>query len=201
MRTTSPHVRRCSASTPTSSTRSPSRGIDGALRHPAPHHRRRPRRPRRVRQGQDRLRQDARLRRCPCSQTVNRAEPEAARGARARAHPRARHSGHDELAPLGEAIGVASCRRLRRRRHRASQIKAPRRRRRRRRRHAGPPDRPDRAQGAVELARPRHRRGRRGRPHGRHGLPAPGRVAPAPRRRAAPDAAVLGHARRRRADV
>ena len=49
----------------------------------------------------------------------------------------------------------------------------------------------------VVARRRRRSWSRRGRPHGRHGLPAPGRVDPAPHRRPAPDAAVLGHPRRR----
>ena len=77
------------------------------------------------------------------------------------------------------------------------QIKALAERRRGDHRHAGPPDRPRRPQGG-RAQRPRDRRRRRSRPHGRHGLPAAGRVAAAPHRRPAPDAAVLGHARRRR---
>ena len=54
--------------------------------------------------------------------------------------------------------------------------------------------------GEACARRRRDRRGRRGRPHGRHGLPAPGRVAAAPHRRHPPDAAVLGHPRRRGQD-
>ena len=101
---------------------------------------------------------------------------------------------HDELAPLAASRGVrflavyggANMER---------QIKSLAGGRRRGGGHPGPHDRPDRAQGGVG-GRSGDRGHRRGRPHGRHGLPAPGRVDPAPGRAPAPDAAVLGHPRR-----
>ena len=101
---------------------------------------------------------------------------------------------HDELGPLGKPRGVRVRRRLRRRQHGAPD-QGLRQGRRRRRRHAGPHDRPHRSQGDVGR-RSRDRGDRRSRPHGRHGLPAAGRVDPAPGRALAPDAAVLGHPRR-----
>ena len=63
-------------------------------------------------------------------------------------------------------------------------------------RHAGPSHRSLRAQGGDLRPGPAGR-GRRGRPHGRHGVRPPGRLAaPSPARRA-PDDRVLGHPRGR----
>ena len=70
--------------------------------------------------------------------------------------------------------------------------------RRRRRRHARAASSTCIERGELSLDRGRGARDRRGRPHGRHGLHAPGPEDPLPASSAtAPDDAVLGHARRR----
>ena len=167
----------------------------GAVPDPGPHHPRRARRPRRVRQGQDRLGQDPGLRAAAAREHAQgRAAPPD--GARARPHPRARRPGG-----RGARAARRAPRRPRRRRVRrgADRQAGPQARDRRRDRGGdpGPPHRPARSRHAGAVDAISLRRARRGRPHGRHGVPAPGRVGAAPCRRSAPDAAVLGHARRR----
>ena len=100
------------------------------------------------------------------------------------------------LEPLAERAATSDRRRLRRCRHRAADQEAPTRGRRghRHSRAADRPRRPGRALGG----RRRDPGARRGRPHGRHGVHAPGRVGAPPPRAPPPDAAVLGHPRRGR---
>ena len=133
---------------------------------------------------------------CPIIERVGRAEPRRPKAIALVPTRELALQVHDELAPLAEQPRRAHGRHLRRRQHGAPD-QDPGQGRRLRGRHPGPHDRPDRAQGGLGR-RPRDRGARRGRPHGRHGVPAPGRVDPAPGRQPAPDPAVLGHPRRRR---
>ena len=127
------------------------RGITEPVPHPGAHHRRRPRRPRRVRQGQDRLGQDARLRPAAARAHRPRPSPRHPARARARAHPRARPAGarraraarpRPSACRVAAVYGGADI---------EQQIKALAERRRHRRRHARPADRPHRPRGASSL--------------------------------------------------
>ena len=145
---------------------------------PGRHAARRPRRPRHLRSGADRLGQDHRLRAGAGHEDAVVAAPQAP-GSRARADPRARGSGHPGGRGADPADGPRRARRLRRDGVPAPASSPPPRRR-HRRRDAGPsggPRRPARHQ----AGRRRHRRARRGRPHGGHGVPP--RRSPHPRRR------------------
>ena len=156
------------------------RGHHRALPHPVAHHPRRPRRPRHLRQGQDRLGQDPRLR---------PADARPRRQGRADAGPAASCSSRPASSPTRSPRRCEPLGKVRDRRVRAvyggvgdgpAGRGAPQGRR-RRRRHARPPHRPHRARRAVGRRR-RGARRRRGRPHGRHGLHAPGAEDPLPHR-------------------
>ena len=165
-----------------------------AVSRPGRDHRGRPRRARRLRQGQDRIGQDARVR--PSGHPDHpglEARPPHRLGARPDA--RARQAGRRRAEPDRQADRRARRRVLRRHLDGPPdpQPLAPDR---GRGRDSGPADRPARA----GRARPRPDRDphhRRGRPHGRHGLPAPGRMDHAQGPERPPDALVLGHPRPR----
>ncbi len=147
---------------------------------------------RRPRQGADRLRQDARLRRA--ARRAARGDRRTRRGARPRADARARQPG-DRGADRGRPrAGALRGRGLRRCRDRApEQAGAPRA---HPGRHARPSRGPDRARRRAARPRPRAR-ARRGRPHARHGLPPGRRPHRGPDAQGSPDALPVGHARGR----
>ncbi len=190
---TTDHVRRPRClRTPRQGPRRP--GHRAAVRHPGAHDRRRPGRARRVRQGQDRLGQDARVR-APAPRAPGPCRAPQAPRPRARPDPRARAAGARRARPAGGRGRQPGRRGVRRRRHEQAD-QGHHRRGRGDHRHSRAADRPRGPQGG-RAQRPGDRGRRRGGPDGRHGLPPAGRVAPAPRRHPAPDAAVLGHPRRR----
>ena len=156
------------------------RGHHRALPDPGPHDPRRPRRPRPLRQGEDRVGQDPRLRPPARSSRIGKAQPGHPRGLVLVPTRELATQVTAALRALGAARERQRARGLRRRRDGAAGQGAAEGRR-RRRRHAGPPHRPDGARRALGR-RGRGPRRRRSRPHGRHGLHAPGAEDPLPHR-------------------
>ena len=167
-----------------------------AVPDPGPHHPRCPRRPRRLRQGQDRLGQDARVR-APLLERIGQGGAEAAPGARARPRPassptRSRTSSRrwarSAARRVAAVYGGASMDRQIDALHKGVDVVVA---------TPGPPHRPPRTPGAV--ASPTWRCSSSTRPTGwPTRLHAPGPEAAAPHRVRASDDAVLGHPRRRR---
>ena len=171
-------------------------GIDDAVRHPRGHHRRRARRPRRVRQGPHRFRQDARVR--PADAADRRPRPSPATPPRSCSCRRASSPSRWSTcsSPLGKTVGIrvaafyggTSLDKQVRNLHASAS----------RSRSRTPGRMIDLLErGELDLDQVRHPRDRRGRPHGRHGLPAAGRVDPAQGAERPPDAALLRDARPR----
>ena len=120
----------------------------------------------------------------------------AAPGPGAPSHAGTGRPGARRAGSAGQDARSARRRRLRRRRHRPPGGEAAEGRR-CHHRHAGTPHRPGGPGRDLRVAA-RDAGARRGRPHGGHGVHAPGRVGAPPARDAPSDAPLLGHARRRR---